>query len=161
MNAPVARWLPLALIAVLALFPLGASEYFVNLASQVLIAVVFASSLNLLTGYGGMTSLGHASFLGISAYSSAWLALKLGLSHAVTAPLALLITTLAGMLFGWISLRATGLGFLMLTLALSQSVWQAAPLDKICSHSGMGMASRTRLTTVMMTGARKKRRCVR
>ena len=117
------RWLPLALALLLALLPFTVGEYFVNLGSQVLIAVVFASSLNLLVGYGGMTSLGHASFLGIAAYASAWLGLKLGLNHAVTAPAALLVTTAVGMLFGWIALRASGLGFLMLTLALSQIVW--------------------------------------
>ncbi|MEJ8836972.1 branched-chain amino acid ABC transporter permease [Ramlibacter sp. AN1133] len=117
------RWLPVAVALLLALLPLAAGEYFVNLGSQVLIAVVFASSLNLLAGYGGLTSLGHASFLGISAYVSAWLGLKLGLGHAVTAPAALLVTTAAGMVFGWIALRASGLGFLMLTLALSQIVW--------------------------------------
>ena len=117
------RWLPVLVVLLLALLPFSVGEYFVNLASQVLIAVVFASSLNLLAGYGGLTSLGHASFLGLSAYASAWLGLKLGLSHAVTAPAALLFTTGIGMLFGWIALRATGLGFLMLTLALSQIVW--------------------------------------
>lgn len=111
------------LLLALAAMPLFAGEYFVNLASQILIAVVFASSLNLLVGYGGLTSLGHASFLGLSAYISAWLATKMGLGHAVTAPAALLLTTLIGMAFGWIALRATGLGFLMLTLALSQIVW--------------------------------------
>jgi branched-chain amino acid transport system permease protein len=120
------RFLPLAVLALLALLPFVIGEYFVNLASQVIIAIVFASSLNLLAGYGGLTSLGHAAFLGISAYTSAWLATKLGLGHAVTAPAALLVTTLMGMLFGWISLRATGLGFLMLTLALSQIVWGLA-----------------------------------
>jgi branched-chain amino acid transport system permease protein len=120
------RFLPLAVVALLALLPFVIGEYFVNLGSQVIIAVVFASSLNLLAGYGGLTSLGHAAFLGISAYTSAWLATKLGLGHAVTAPAALLATTLMGMLFGWISLRATGLGFLMLTLALSQIVWGLA-----------------------------------
>jgi branched-chain amino acid transport system permease protein len=119
----MSRWLPLVLIALLALLPFTVGEYFVNLASQVVIAVVFASSLNLLAGYGGLTSLGHAAFLGISAYTSAWLATKLGLGHAVTAPAALLVTAAMGMLFGWISLRASGLGFLMLTLALSQIVW--------------------------------------
>jgi branched-chain amino acid transport system permease protein len=112
-----------AVLVLLAIFPLFAGEYFVNLGSQVLIAVVFATSLNLLVGYGGLTSLGHASFLGISAYVSAWLAVKMGLGHGMTAPLALAITTLMGMVFGWIALRATGLGFLMLTLALSQIVW--------------------------------------
>lgn len=120
------RWLPFAVAALLALLPFTIGEYFVNLASQVVIAIVFASSLNLLAGYGGLTSLGHASFLGISAYTAAWLATHLGLGHAVTAPAALLVTTAAGMLFGWISLRASGLGFLMLTLALSQIVWGLA-----------------------------------
>lgn len=117
-------WLPpLVLLLCLAMFPLFAGEYFVNLGSQVLVAAVFASSLNLLVGYAGLTSLGHASFLGLSAYISAWLAVRMGLGHAVTAPAALLLTTLIGMAFGWIALRATGLGFLMLTLALSQIVW--------------------------------------
>lgn len=126
-GAPsLVRFLPLIVLALLALLPFVIGEYFVNLASQVIIAVVFASSLNLLAGYGGLTSLGHAAFLGISAYTSAWLATKLGLGHAVTAPAALMVTTLMGMLFGWISLRATGLGFLMLTLALSQIVWGLA-----------------------------------
>ncbi|MFC5496259.1 branched-chain amino acid ABC transporter permease [Caenimonas terrae] len=117
------RWLPLGIVVLLALLPFAVGEYFVNLASQVVIAVVFASSLNLLVGYGGLTSLGHAAFLGISAYTSAWLTTRMGLGHAVTAPAALMVTTAMGMLFGWISLRASGLGFLMLTLALSQIVW--------------------------------------
>ena len=114
------------MLLALAVFPLVAGEYFVNLGSQVLIAVIFASSLNLLVGYAGLTSLGHASFLGLSAYFSAWLTVRMGLGYAVTAPAALALTTLIGMAFGWIALRATGLGFLMLTLALSQIVWGLA-----------------------------------
>ncbi len=116
-------WFSLLGFAALASLPFIAGEYFVNLGSQVLIAVIFASSLNLLVGYAGLTSLGHASYLGLAAYFSAWLSLKFGLGHGITAPAALLLTTLMGMLFGWIALRATGLGFLMLTLALSQIVW--------------------------------------
>jgi branched-chain amino acid transport system permease protein len=116
-------WFSLLGLAVMAALPWVAGEYFVNLGSQVLIAVIFASSLNLLVGYAGLTSLGHASYLGLAAYFSAWLSLKFGLGHAITAPAALLLTTLMGMIFGWIALRATGLGFLMLTLALSQIVW--------------------------------------
>ena len=110
-------------IVVLAVLPLVSGEYFVNLGSQILIAVIFASSLNLLVGYAGLTSLGHATYMGLSAYISAWLSIKMGLDHTITAPSALLLTTLMGMVFGWIALRATGLGFLMLTLALSQIVW--------------------------------------
>ena len=77
----------------------------------------------LLVGFGGLPSLGHARFLGVSAYMSALLALRFGLGHALTAPLALAGTTLMAALFGLIALRATGLGFLMLTLALSQVLW--------------------------------------
>lgn len=111
------------LLVVLIALPWFAGEYYVNLASQILIAAIFAASLNLLVGYAGLTSLGHATYLGLSAYISAWLSLRLGLGHAVTAPAALLLTTLIGCGFGWIALRASGLGFLMLTLALSQIVW--------------------------------------
>ncbi|HET7199986.1 MAG TPA: branched-chain amino acid ABC transporter permease, partial [Burkholderiales bacterium] len=84
------------------------------------------ASLNLLVGYAGLPSLGHASWLGLAAYLSAWMSLKLGFGHALTAPAALLGTTLIACAFGWISLRATGLGFLMITLALSQVLWGTA-----------------------------------
>ncbi len=114
------------LVLALAAFPLAAGEYYVNLASQILIAAILASSLNLLVGYGGLPSLGHASWVGLAAYLSAWLYLKLGLGHWISAPIALLVTTLIAALFGWISLRATGLGFLMITLALSQVLWGTA-----------------------------------
>jgi branched-chain amino acid transport system permease protein len=113
------------LLALVAL-PLAMGEYYVNLASQIFIAAIFAASLNLLVGYGGLPSLGHAAWLGLAAYLSAWMSLKLGLGHWATAPLALLGTTLVACAFGWISLRATGLGFLMLTLALSQVLWGTA-----------------------------------
>jgi len=123
----VKRWVPwIAFLAALALVPFVFGEYFVNLASQILIAIVFASSLNLLVGYGGLPSLGHASWLGLAAYFSAWMSLKLGLGHGAVLPLALGATVLVACVFGWISLRATGLGFLMITLALSQVLWGTA-----------------------------------
>ena len=123
------KWARWALLAVaLAAFPWIAGEYYINLTSQIFIAATFAASLNLLVGYGGLPSLGHASWLGLAAYLSAWMSLKLGLGHALTAPAALLGTTLVACAFGWISLRATGLGFLMITLALSRSSG-ARPID--------------------------------
>jgi branched-chain amino acid transport system permease protein len=107
-------------------FPLLGGEYYVNLASQVLIFAVFAASINLLLGYGGLATLGHASYLGVAAYASALIGLKLGLGHWAAAPAALVGTTLMAGVFGLIALRATGLGFLMLTLALSQVLWGTA-----------------------------------
>src|SRR6267142_7288707 len=119
-----AAWILFALA--LAGLPWIAGEYYITLTSQIFVAAIFAASLNLLVGYGGLPSLGHASWLGLAAYLSAWMSLKLGLGHWVTAPAALLGTVLIACVFGWISLRATGLGFLMITLALSQVLWGTA-----------------------------------
>jgi branched-chain amino acid transport system permease protein len=118
-------WLA-ALGVALVVLPWIAGEFYVNLTSQILIAAIFAASINLLLGYGGLPTLGHAAYVGVAAYVSAWLFLKLGLGHWLTAPLALAATTLMACFFGFIALRATGLGFLMLTLALSQVLWGTA-----------------------------------
>jgi branched-chain amino acid transport system permease protein len=115
-----------ALVIVLSLFPLVGGEYYINLTSQIFIFAVFAASINLLLGYGGLPTLGHAAYLGVAAYLSALCALKLGWGHFAAAPAALLGTTLMAAAFGLIALRATGLGFLMLTLALSQVLWGTA-----------------------------------
>jgi len=120
----VTRWL--SFLAILVVVPLVAGEYYVNLASQIFIFAIFAASINLLLGYGGLPTLGHAAYLGIAAYVSALVHLKLGLGHWISAPVALIATTLMACAFGLIALRAAGLGFLMLTLALSQVLWGTA-----------------------------------
>jgi branched-chain amino acid transport system permease protein len=115
------------LLALALSLPLWAGGvFYVNLASQVMIAAVFALGLNLLVGYAGLTSLGHAGYLGMSAYISGWLMLHLGWSHAATAAAALLGTTAMAALFGLVALRATGISFLMITLALGQILWGLA-----------------------------------
>jgi branched-chain amino acid transport system permease protein len=111
-----------ALLAV----PLVPSPYYVNIASQILIAAVFALSLNLLVGYAGLTSLGHAAYLGLAAYAAAWLTTRGGLGHLPAALVALALTTAAAALFGVLALRGAGLGFLMITLALGQILWGVA-----------------------------------
>jgi branched-chain amino acid transport system permease protein len=108
------------------LLPLVAGEYYLNLTSQIFIFAVFAASINLLLGYGGLPTLGHAAYLGVAAYLSALAFLKFGAGHWLAAPAALFGTTLMAAGFGLIALRATGLGFLMLTLALSQVLWGTA-----------------------------------
>jgi branched-chain amino acid transport system permease protein len=82
--------------------------------------------IDLFRGYGGLPPRRHSSSLRVPSYSSALLGLKLGLSPAFAAPVALLGTTLLAAAFGLIALRAAGLGFLMLTLALSQVLWGTA-----------------------------------
>ena len=101
------------------------NEFYVNMASQILIYALLALSLNILLGYGGMTSLGHAAYLGITAYTCV-IVLGAGYGQLSTAVIAVAISTLAAALFGVLALRASGLGFLMITLALGQIVWGIA-----------------------------------
>ena len=121
------RALLAAFLVLLMTLPFWAGrDYAINIGSQVLIAALFALSLNLLVGYAGLTSLGHAGFLGMAAYSSAWLMLQLQWGHFPAAALALGGTTLMAAIFGLIALRASGVGFLMITLALGQILWGIA-----------------------------------
>ena len=124
--------------------PFVAGEYYINLASQILIAALFALSLNLLVGYGGLTSLGHAAYMGVAAYVSGWLFLKFGFGHLASAPLALLVTTLMAAVFGLIALRASGIGFLMITLALGQVLWGLAFRWVTVTNGDNGLSGLTR-----------------
>ena len=127
-----------------ALLPLVAGDYYINLSSQILIAAVFALSLNLLVGYGGLTSLGHAAYMGVSAYISGWLFLNFGMGHLLSAPLAVLGTTLMAALFGLVALRASGIGFLMITLALGQVLWGLAFRWVTVTNGDNGLSGLTR-----------------
>ena len=104
----------LALIAV----PYAITEiYYVNIASQILLYAVFALGLSVLVGYAGLVSLGHAGIFGVASYAVAYL-LAAGHGHAVAivAGLAIALIVTAG--FAALSLRSTGISFIMITLAL-------------------------------------------
>jgi branched-chain amino acid transport system permease protein len=139
------KWIAASLLAAtLVLLPTFAGDFYVNLASQILIAAIFAASLNLLVGYGGMVSLGHASYLGVAAYLSALLTSRYGLEHGAAAAISIAGTTLIAALFGVIALRATGLGFLMITLALSQVLWGLAYRMSGVTNGDNGITGLTR-----------------
>jgi branched-chain amino acid transport system permease protein len=141
------KWIALPLVAaLLILLPFLAGDFYINLASQILIAAIFALSLNLLVGYGGMTSLGHASYLGVAAYMSALLTSRYGLGHGSAAVISIAGTTAMAACFGVIALRATGLGFLMITLALSQVLWGLAYRMSDVTNGDNGVAGLTRPT---------------
>ena len=115
-----------AALLVLASVPLWVgNSYYVNIASQILIYAVFALALNVLVGYAGLVSLGHAGLFGIGSYALAWL-LADGWGHLPAALAALLLILGASAVFAMLSLRATGIGFLMITLALGQILWGLA-----------------------------------
>jgi branched-chain amino acid transport system permease protein len=101
------------------------NEFYVNMASQVLIYALLALSINMMLGFGGMVSLGHAGYIGIAGYACI-LATLAGYNQLIAAIFAVALSTAAAALFGVLSLRAPGLGFIMITLALGQIVWGIA-----------------------------------
>lgn len=121
------RLLGLALLAAALAAPLALGQsFYINVASQILIAAIFALSLNILVGYGGLTSLGHAVYLGTAGYIVAWLTVRAGWSFYPAAFLSLVATTSMAAAFGAIALRGTGIALLMITLALGQTLWGVA-----------------------------------
>jgi branched-chain amino acid transport system permease protein len=99
--------------------------YYVNVASQILIYAVFALGLNILAGYGGLVSLGHAGLFGVSCYATAYM-LQLGYGHGLAILAGLVLGVAAMALFAVLSLRSTGIGFIMITLALGEILWGLA-----------------------------------
>ena len=120
------RTLGIAVGLILAALPFAAPVYYVNIGSQILVAAVFALSLNLLVGYAGLTSLGHAAYLGVTAYIVAWLTTRAATGHLVAAGVAVTVALVMAAFFGVLALRGSGLTYLMITLALGQILWGIA-----------------------------------
>jgi branched-chain amino acid transport system permease protein len=115
-----------AVLAIAATLPLWVgSTYYVNISTQILFYAIFALAVNVLAGYAGLVSLGHAGLFGIAAYAAAKL-LGGGHGHAVVVAGALAVTVAAAAAFAVLALRGTGLGFVMITVALGQIVWGVA-----------------------------------
>ena len=101
------------------------NPYYINVASQILLFAVFALALNVLVGYGGLVSLGHAGLFAIAGYAAA-LMLQAGHGHFAADLAAIVVTLAASAVFAVLALRSTGIGFLMITLALGQIIWGIA-----------------------------------
>jgi len=122
----VKRLVVAAALAILATVPVWVGgTYYVNIASQILIAAIFALGINVLVGYAGLVTLGHAGLFGIAAYAGARL-MNNGHGHVAVAAGALAVTLLGAAVFAALALRGTGLGFVMITVALGQIVWGVA-----------------------------------
>ena len=109
----------------LLLLPLCADRFWVQFAGKTMISCIFAVSLNLLVGYGGMVSLAHAAFFGLSGYLLAGLSNGLGMSSFLaTLPLCLAAAWPSSALaIGWLSLRTSGAYFVMVTLAFTEMLF--------------------------------------
>ena len=119
---------PVLAVALLAcLFPLAMQamdqQFYISFATRVLIYAMAAASLNLVLGYGGMVSFGHAAFFGAGAYIVGILAVE-GVSSAWLAwPAAVAVAGLAALAIGAVSLRTHGVYFIMITLAFAQMMY--------------------------------------
>jgi branched-chain amino acid transport system permease protein len=123
--SPMVRVLSFVVLLIVAALPVLArsSPYTLVLGVDVLIAVLFAASLHFIMGPGGMHSFGHAAYFGLGAYGAAlavkWFAAPMGLAL----PAAALAACGGALLFGWFSVRLSGVYLAMLTLAFAQIVW--------------------------------------
>jgi branched-chain amino acid transport system permease protein len=101
-------------------------SYPLTLLTQALVSAIFAMSLDLLLGYTGLPSMGHAAYFGVAAYTVAILAVEVKAGFVVCLLAALVAAAVAAALFGLLAIRATGTYFLMITLALGMVMWGLA-----------------------------------
>lgn len=126
---PAPRPLKLAALAALVaaiLLPPFAGDYTVSVLIELAIFVLFAASLHLIMGPGGMASFGHAAYFGLGAYGAALAAQWLGAPMLAGLALAPFLAGLFGLLFGWFCVRLSGVYSAMLTLAFAQIAWSVA-----------------------------------
>jgi branched-chain amino acid transport system permease protein len=140
-------------LAALALVPAGAmaadAPFYIGLVTRIMVFAIAAVSLDLILGYGGLVSFGHAAYLGIGAYAVGILSyygIDNGFLHFAVA---LLSAAAAALVIGFVSLRTSGVYFIMITLAFSQMVYfLGVSLNQyggddglnIARHSGFGTA---------------------
>ena len=131
----IARWRPLdsrgrvlvaLLIAAAALLPIAAGDYILIVTTEVLIFILYAASLHLLVGAGGMISFGHAAYFGLGAYGAALALKQFGLPMEAALAAGPLLGFAGALLFGWFCVRLSGVYFAMLTLAFAQIAWSIA-----------------------------------
>jgi len=143
-----------ALLAVLALLPLYAmlsgNSFALTLFTRVLILAIGAVSLNLIMGYGGMVSFGHAAYLGIGGYAVGILAKEGVGSGLVQWPVAIAVSALYALVVGALSLRTRGVYFIMITLAFAQMIYYVAiGLDRYGGDDGLTIYRRSQFGGVI------------
>ena len=150
LDHPLRWWIALPVLAALLAWPLVApligAEFYVTLASRILIFALAATSLNLILGFGGLVSFGHAAFVGLGAYTVGAL-MQAGITAAWIAwPAAMLVAALAAAVIGAISLRTQGVYFIMITLAFAQMLYYTVvSLKTYGGDDGLSLPGRSTL----------------
>lgn len=126
-QSPLRRAWPLALLFLLWWMPSIASTYYTELSIEIIILALYATSYNLLLGYGGMLSFGHAAFFGLGSYSVALLATRVGIvSFFGTLGMAMLVAAVGALIIGYFSVRLSQVYLTMITLAFAEMLYALA-----------------------------------
>ena len=118
-------WPLAAVMLVLIALPLVVDRYSVVLATDIVIFALFAASLGLIMGAGGMASFGHAAYFGAGAYAAA-VAAHAGAPFLLAVPAGVAFAGGLAVVFGWFCVRLSGVSLAMLTLAFAQITWAIA-----------------------------------
>ena len=111
-------------LAALAVVPVFAEKFYIQLATKILIMAIFAMSLDLLIGYTGLVSFGHAAFFGVSGYILVLITPQYQAANLWTSlPIAVAGSALLALVIGLLVLRTSGIYFIMVTLAFAQMVF--------------------------------------
>jgi branched-chain amino acid transport system permease protein len=155
------RTVVVALIAGLVLLPpltaLTGDAFALTLFTRIVILALAATSLNLILGYGGMVSFGHAAYLGIGGYAIGILAHEGIDSGFVQWPVAIVASALVALVIGLLCLRTRGVYFIMITLAFAQMIYYVlAGLDRYGGDDGLTIYQRSQFAGLIDLGARNQ-----
>jgi branched-chain amino acid transport system permease protein len=127
--------------------------YYIDLVRRILILSIAAISLNLILGYGGLVSFGHAAYLGIGAYSVGIMAFYGVSSGWLQWPLAILASALVAAAIGAVSIRTSGIYFIMITLAFTQMLYYLGiSLAEFGGDDGMRLKARSQFSGLIDLG---------
>jgi len=130
------RMLLLVGLTALALYPLVGEVFYLQLFAKIMISAIFAMSLDLLVGFTGLISLGHAAFFGIGAYTLMLLSPEYDAASLwLSLPVAIAVAGLGALIIGALVLRTSGVYFIMVTLAFAQMLYYFAIKSKALGGS--------------------------
>jgi branched-chain amino acid transport system permease protein len=151
------HWVTVVLLALLAAVPPLAAyfeaPFYLDLLRRVMIFAIAALSLNLILGYGGMVSFGHAAYLGVGAYAVGVLSFYGIHSGWLQWPLAIGASALVALAIGAISVRTSGIYFIMITLAFTQMLYYLGiSIEEYGGDDGMRLPSRSQFSGLVDLG---------
>ena len=124
MNTHASLIFKLIALAVIACVPLSGESFYIEIIGKVLVMAIFAMSLDLLVGFTGLVSFGHAAYFGIAAYAAALLTVRYETANLWLAlPASVAVSALAALVIGLFVLRTKGIYFIMVTLAFAQMAY--------------------------------------